>query len=175
MDLTQEDVLKILNILDESSFEQLHLEQGAFKLVVNKGNNPGSSTVMHHRSSSEPEPEEEISRKAPSDMPAKEGVMAQDEGMMEVPDGLEGLIPIRSPMLGTFYRSPKPEDPPFVEEEQMVDDDTTICIIEVMKLFSTIHAGVTGRIAKICANDGQLVEYNQVLFLVDPGTDDGES
>ena len=88
---------------------------------------------------------------------------------------LEGLVPIRSPMLCTFYKSPKPGDPSFVEQGQVVDEDATVCIIEVMKLFSTIHAGVRGRIARICADDGQLVEYNQVLFLVEPQTDKEES
>jgi acetyl-CoA carboxylase biotin carboxyl carrier protein len=61
-----------------------------------------------------------------------------------------------------------------VEEGQIVDEDTTVCIIEVMKLFSTIHAGVKGRITKICANDSQMVEYDQVLFLIDPQADQGE-
>ena len=77
-------------------------------------------------------------------------------------------------MMGTFYRSPKPGDPVFVEEGQIVNEDTTICIIEVMKLFSTIHAGMKGRIVKICAEDSQLVEYDQVLFLIEPETDQKE-
>ncbi len=61
-----------------------------------------------------------------------------------------------------------------VIQRQFVDEDTKVCIIEVMKLFSTIHAGVKGRIAKICANDSQMVEYDQVLFLIEPQLDQGE-
>ena len=74
---------------------------------------------------------------------------------------------IKAPMLGTFYRTPKPGAPPFVEVGVMVDEDDPVCIIEVMKLFNTVKAGVQGRIAKICAEQGQLVEYQQVLFLVE--------
>jgi biotin carboxyl carrier protein len=70
-------------------------------------------------------------------------------------------------MLGVFYRSPKPEAPPFVEVGQFVGNDDVVCIVEVMKLFNMVRAGVRGRIAKICAENAQLVEYNQVLFLVE--------
>jgi acetyl-CoA carboxylase biotin carboxyl carrier protein len=84
----------------------------------------------------------------------------------------EGLVPIKAPMLGTFYTSPEPGEPPFVEIGTEVEQDTTICIIEVMKLFSSISAGISGRIARICAEDGQLVEYDKVLFLVDPDTNE---
>ena len=88
-------------------------------------------------------------------------------------DETEGLIPIQSPMLGTFYRAPKPGAPPFVEVGQRVSEEDTLCIIEVMKLFSTIKAGVKGRIVRICAEDGQLVEFKQTLFWVEPVADEG--
>jgi acetyl-CoA carboxylase biotin carboxyl carrier protein len=80
---------------------------------------------------------------------------------------MEGLVAIKAPMLGTFYRTPKPGAPPFVEVGAMVDKDDPVCIIEVMKLFNTVKAGVQGRIAQICAEQGQLVEYQQVLFLIE--------
>ena len=72
-------------------------------------------------------------------------------------------------MLGTFYRAPEPGAPPFVEVGTVVDEDTTVCIIEVMKLFSTIKAEKRGRITRVSVDDGQLVEYGQVLFLLDSG------
>jgi biotin carboxyl carrier protein len=70
-------------------------------------------------------------------------------------------------MLGTFYRAPKPGAPPFVDVGQDITADDTVCIIEVMKLFNAVKAGVSGRIAKICAKDGEMVEYQQTLFLVE--------
>ena len=80
---------------------------------------------------------------------------------------MEGLVAINAPMLGTFYRTPKPGAPPFVEVGTMVGKDDPLCIIEVMKLFNTVKAGVQGRIAQICAEQGQLVEYQQILFLIE--------
>ena len=78
---------------------------------------------------------------------------------------------ITSPMLGTFYRAPEPGAPPFVEVGTEVDEETTVCIIEVMKLFSTIKAEQRGRIARVSVEDGDLVEFGQVLFVLDPASD----
>jgi acetyl-CoA carboxylase biotin carboxyl carrier protein len=80
----------------------------------------------------------------------------------------EGLIPIKAPLLGIFYRAPKPGAPPFVEVGDHVTEEDTVCLVEVMKLFNTVKAGINGRIAKICAENSQMVEYNQILFLIDP-------
>ena len=85
----------------------------------------------------------------------------------------EGFFAIKSPLLGTFYRSPKPGSPPFVKEGQFVNEDDSVCIIEVMKLFNTVKAGVRGRIVKACADNSQMVEYQQTLFLVEEG-EEGE-
>ena len=84
----------------------------------------------------------------------------------------DGLKPILAPMLGTFYRAPKPDAPPFVEEGRFVTEEDVVCIIEVMKLFNTVKAGVRGRIAKVCAENAQMVEYKQVLFLIEEGSED---
>ena len=71
-----------------------------------------------------------------------------------------------APNLGTFYRSPKPGSPPFVELGQRVAADTEICLLEVMKLFTSVNAGVAGTIMKVCAADAELVEGDQVLFYI---------
>jgi acetyl-CoA carboxylase biotin carboxyl carrier protein len=80
----------------------------------------------------------------------------------------EGLLKISSPMLGTFYRRPAPGSPPYVEEGTFVKEDDTVCLLEVMKVFNSVKAGVKGHIAKVCAESGDLVEYGQTLFLVKP-------
>ena len=72
-----------------------------------------------------------------------------------------------APNLGTFYRSPKPGSPPFVELGQQVAADTEICLLEVMKLFTSVNAGVAGTIMKVCAVDAELVEGDQVLFYIE--------
>lgn len=75
---------------------------------------------------------------------------------------------IKAPLLGIFYRRPQPGSPPYVEVGSLVDENTTVALMEVMKLFNPVRAGVMGRIHKICIEDGELVEYNQVLFLLKP-------
>ncbi|HYM92239.1 MAG TPA: acetyl-CoA carboxylase biotin carboxyl carrier protein [bacterium] len=79
-----------------------------------------------------------------------------------------GLVPITAPMVGTFYRAPKPDAPPFVSEGDEVRVGQTVCILEAMKLFNEISSDVGGRIARVLAENGAPVEYGQPLFLVDP-------
>jgi len=175
MDLTQEDVLQILRIMDESDYGQLHLEVGELKLVVNERGISGLSQGEQDLPVPVPaDVPKNAEKEVRSDLPAGKADSIEDVRMTDEAYASEGLIPVRSPMLGTFYASPKPGDPAFVEVGQPVDENTTVCIIEVMKLFSTIHAGVKGHITKICANDSQMVEYDQVLFLIEPQTDQRE-
>jgi biotin carboxyl carrier protein len=84
---------------------------------------------------------------------------------VQVPDGWTA---VRAPNLGTFYRQPKPGAPPYVEIGQEVRADTELCLIEVMKLFTSVPAGVPGIVRKVCVEDAEMVEYNQVLFLIEP-------
>ena len=78
------------------------------------------------------------------------------------------LIPINSPMVGTFYAAASPDSPPLVTEGQTVNEETTVAVIESMKIMSEIKAEVSGVIAKICVGNGQPVEFGQTLFLVRP-------
>ncbi|MFM9006161.1 MAG: acetyl-CoA carboxylase biotin carboxyl carrier protein, partial [Flavobacteriales bacterium] len=77
-------------------------------------------------------------------------------------------IEVRSPMIGTFYRSPSPDKPAFIEVGQTIKAGDTVCVIEAMKLFNEIEAEVSGTIVKVLANDSTPVEYDQPLFLVEP-------
>ena len=77
-------------------------------------------------------------------------------------------IPVRAPCLGTFYLAPKPGAPPFVALGQRVTPETEICLVEVMKLFTTVRAGVTGIVRKLLVADGDLVEFDQPLFYIEP-------
>jgi acetyl-CoA carboxylase biotin carboxyl carrier protein len=80
----------------------------------------------------------------------------------------EDAVLIKSPMVGTFYRAPEPGAPPFVDIGQQVDVETTVCIIEVMKLMNSIPAGAGGVVTQILAADGDPVEYGQILMVIDP-------
>jgi acetyl-CoA carboxylase biotin carboxyl carrier protein len=85
-----------------------------------------------------------------------------------VTDTEAGLVPIKSPMVGTFYTSSGPDAKPFVSVGSTVDEDTDVCIIEAMKVFNNIKAELRGTIAKILINNGETVEFGQPLFLVKP-------
>ncbi|CAH2560118.1 acetyl-CoA carboxylase biotin carboxyl carrier protein [Cardinium endosymbiont of Oedothorax gibbosus] len=80
-------------------------------------------------------------------------------------------ITIKSPMIGTFYRSPNPEEAPFVKEGDAIVKGTKLCIIEAMKLYNEIESEVTGKIVQILVDDVSPVEYDQPLFVVDPVTE----
>ena len=85
-----------------------------------------------------------------------------------VPDESAGLVAIKAEMVGTFYSSPKPGEPAFVNTGSNVDEETTVCVIEAMKNFFPVKAGVRGSIAKVLVQNGQTVQFDQALFLVKP-------
>jgi acetyl-CoA carboxylase biotin carboxyl carrier protein len=178
MDLNEDDVIQILKFMDESKFDELHLEMGDLKLVVNKrsagsraeASGDGFENTVLTTSSERPVPSQgKEPDPAEISAPEREKKSHKEVNAADVIE--EGYIPIQAPMLGTFFRSSKPDVPPFVDVGTVVSEEDTVCIIEVMKLFSAISAGVRGRIAKICAENGQMVEHNQLLFLVEPKVD----
>lgn len=181
--ISQDEVIQILKIVEESSFDELCLEMGDFKLILKKhgGIEPAQRPFQTGERFAHPEVAQE-QQSVPMDENQTEPEKAasaseKDKQEVESIGGSqeEGYIPIRSPMLGTFYRAPKPGAPPFVEVGRWVSADDSVCIIEVMKLFNTVKANVRGRIAKICAENGQMVEYQQTLFLVEEVDGAGET
>jgi len=167
MDLTQDDVIQILKLLEESEFNELRLEMGDLKLAVSKGG--GTRSIERSDpgigDNAEPTSLERTNSAVPEQQPEPSITPTVTEDTFPVEQ--EGLIAIESPMLGTFYRAPKPTDSPFVEVGTIVTEEDTVCIVEVMKLFSSIKAGVHGRVVKICAENGEMVEYKQPLFLIE--------
>jgi acetyl-CoA carboxylase biotin carboxyl carrier protein len=174
--INQEDILLILKLLEESKFDDLCLETGNLKLIARK------QGIGEIRGEKEFSLKEKVSSTAPQRI-APEGrnqdlesqvIVPEDkesrrmESPVLLPKDQEGTILIQAPMLGTFYRAPKPGAPPFVEVDQRVTEDDVVCIIEVMKLFNTVKAGVQGQITKILAENGQMVEFQQPLFLIKP-------
>lgn len=174
MAIERDDVIRIFQLLDGSDFDELHLEMGDLKMSVAKTGTGGLSPVKEPASPSPVEPKRPSATPAAMAAQASPGVQSTSAGNAPQPAvpaqtsaGGE-LIPIQSPLLGTFYRGPKPGAPPFVEVGSRVTKEDTVCLIEVMKTFTTIKSGVEGRIARICAENAQMVEYQQTLFLVEP-------
>ena len=103
----------------------------------------------------------------PSPPPAAAGAPTGASGA-PAPDDTAGLLPIKAEMVGTFYASPKPGEKPFVNVGSEVDEETEVCLIEAMKNYFAVKAGVSGTIARVLVQDGQTVQFDQLLFLVRP-------
>lgn len=111
-----------------------------------------------------------ISMTPPVTAPAAEPVAVQKEPSEEGGDeaSANGLYEIKSPIVGTFYRSAGPDKPPFIKVGDVIQTGDVVCIVEAMKLFNEIEAEVSGKIVKVLVEDATPVEYDQTLFLVDP-------
>jgi acetyl-CoA carboxylase biotin carboxyl carrier protein len=158
MDLSYEDVEKILKLIDGSSLEELHIELGEFKLVVRKsaardGGPEAPSPPGREESPASPAPATGAGPVARADTP-EVTASAQE-------------VAVKAPMVGIFYRAPSPGAPPFVEVGSLVEEDDTVCIIEVMKLMTSLRAGCRGRVAAIRVDNAALVEFGQTLMVIE--------
>jgi acetyl-CoA carboxylase biotin carboxyl carrier protein len=167
MELTEDDVLHILKLIDESKFDYFQLEVGELKITVSKGEPiPLSSSPPSAPVSQSPKAAVVEAPKATPVTPAPAPQTAAAD--IEAKAAAEGLLPITAPLLGTFYVAPEPGAPPFVQVGTAITEDTTVGLIEVMKVFNSVRANVKGTVTQVVAQNGQFVEYGQTLFLVKP-------
>jgi acetyl-CoA carboxylase biotin carboxyl carrier protein len=147
--LTAKDVAEILKALEGSSFDTLDLELNGVKLQLRRG---GAAPVAA------PVPAPVLPAAPVHSAPAPVPAGAEE--------ALTGTTPVSAPLLGIFYRAPRPGEPPFVEVGDCVEADTIIGIIEVMKLMNSVRAGASGRVVAIPARNGELVEYGETLLYI---------
>ncbi len=162
MELTEDDVLHILKLIDESKFDYFQLEVGELKITVSKGEPiPLAGTAPQQiTTNAAPSPAPAAAKPAPA--PATAPAVAKSAAIPE------GMVPITAPLLGTFYVAPEPGAPAFVNVGQQITEDTTVGLIEVMKVFNSVRATVKGTIVEVVAQNGQFVEFGQPLFIVKP-------
>jgi acetyl-CoA carboxylase biotin carboxyl carrier protein len=172
--LTEDEVRRIgriIETLEQSTFDYLQLELGALKLTVAKGNAamalptaaaaPALAAPAPAPAPAAAPPASSVASSAPAgtaSAPAAAGASAAGSG----------LVDIVSPMIGRFYSQPEPGAAPFVTPGSKVGPETTVGLVEAMKMFNAVHAGTTGTIAEVCVQDATIVEYGQVLFRVRP-------
>lgn len=162
MELSEDDVLHILKLIDESKFDYFQLEVGELKITVSKGDPipiagaPAQSAVPSAPQSPAPATPKPAPVAAPAPAAAKAAAIP------------EGMAVITAPLLGTFYVAPEPGAPPFVKVGQKITEDTTVGLIEVMKVFNSVRATVGGTIVEVVAQNGQFVEFGQTLYIVKP-------
>ena len=155
MELSEDDVLHILKLIDESHFDYFQLEVGDLKITVSKGEPipiaaaPASAAARVHK-------------------PAPAAVSAPKPEAPKAAPIPPGMAPITAPILGTFYVAPEPGAPPFVKVGDTITEDTTAGLIEVMKVFNSVRSGVKGIVTEMVAQNGQFVEHGQTLYLVKP-------
>jgi acetyl-CoA carboxylase biotin carboxyl carrier protein len=139
-----EEIKRLVQLMVDNELSELDVSDGEKKITLKRG----AGTVLAAGAAPL------ASAAAPATAPAE-------------PPG-EKLIEIRSPMVGTFYAAPGPDSDPFAKVGAGVSDDTTVCIVEAMKVMNEIKAECVGTIAEVCARNAQPVEYGQVLFRVKP-------
>ena len=157
MDLTE--IRKIMKLMDEHGLSQFQYEKEDFNLKLKKGTD---LEELQKLMASIPTGSGQIAAPAPAIAAAAPAAPASDGGAAEAPSGEA----ISSPMVGTFYRKPSPDDPNFVNVGDTISEGQTLCIIEAMKVMNEIKAERSGTISQICVDDGNAVQFGDDLFRV---------
>lgn len=166
MELDFNELRELLTVIDQTDIGEFTLKSGDFELVVRKGTRsselPAVESNSGLKSAAPPVVVPTLASATPSPTPANPPAAAP-------PRAADRWVEVISPMVGTFYRSPAPDEPPFVEVGDRIRLGQTVCIIEAMKLMNELEAEVAGEIVEILVSNGQPVEYGQVLMRVNPG------
>jgi acetyl-CoA carboxylase biotin carboxyl carrier protein len=164
--LTAADVAEIMRLVEQSNFDELTLEMDGLKLSLRRGapaeisNLPGAVVDAPAKAAAERGPRSAVGP------PLAGGPPSPGTDTPVAPTADPNVHEVASPLLGTFYRAPKPGAPPFVEVGAQVEEGTVVAIIEVMKLMNTVRAGVRGTVTEILVADGALTEYGETLLRV---------
>ncbi len=139
----------IVALMDEGGLSELHYEKGDVKIHMKRGSTP------------------EIQWAAPPPVAVGAATPAIPAATGTPPAAEEGTL-VKSPMVGTYYRAPAPDAKPFIQEGSRIEVGQVFCIIEAMKLMNEIKSEVSGKVVKILVENGQVVEFGQPLFVLDP-------
>ena len=151
---------ELVKLMSSNDLNTVDLRDGSRRIVLKRGAAVAAGAPVVYAA---PHSAPAAAHAAPS-----AGASSPSAPAAPVAESTEGLIPIKSPMVGTFYAKPAPDAKNFVNVGSPVHEETDVCIIEAMKVFNNIKAETKGTIAKILAEDGKPVEFGQVLFLVKP-------
>ncbi|UII21096.1 acetyl-CoA carboxylase biotin carboxyl carrier protein [Fulvivirga ligni] len=158
------EIRDLIDFISKSGLNEVNIETEELKLSVIR--DPEVQTkIVESAPSAAPAPAA-APVAAPAAAPASAPAAA--EASAPAKDDTSNYIEVKSPMIGTFYRSPNPDSPSFVAVGDKIEAGQPVCIIEAMKLFNEIESEVSGTIVKVMVENASPVEYDQVLFLVDP-------
>lgn len=166
------EIQELLDFIAKSGLDEVNIETSEIKLKVKKHTSAKikqsfiqpSVAAMPHDSTGLV-----AAANTPYHMPSSSGSeKPENKEETSVEEGNNNLIAVKSPMIGTFYRSANPDANPFIQVGDRVSAGQTVCIIEAMKLFNEIESEYTGTVVKVLVDDASPVEYDQPLFLIDP-------
>ena len=149
-------IKKLIKLLDSSDLSEIEIEEEGIKLRVVKNKPEAAPHVVQYAPAQIQQPQ------------VSQPTSQSEEKPAEKLPAKNNLIEIRSPIVGTFYRAPSPNADEYVKIGQQIEKGNVLCIIEAMKLMNEIESEHSGKIIKICAENAQPVEYNQILFLLEP-------
>lgn len=147
-------IKKLVKIVDTSEITDLEVEENGLRIRVAKKLKSGSNNM----------PQVIVSQAPPSELPQPRPSTIEQHP--QTAEAQENLHEIKSPIVGTFYRSPAPDADPYVQVGDSISTGTVLCIVEAMKLMNEIESDISGKIVKIFVENGKPVEYNQPLFLI---------
>lgn len=161
MDFKQ--IQELIKMINKSNIGEVSIEEKGFKLTIKQKEEPVQQIITA------PIPAQPVVAAAPAAAaPVPAAAPASEKSVRPPEPPANNSVTIKSPMIGTFYRSPSPDKASFVNVGDEVEPGKVVCIIEAMKLFNEIESEVKGRIVKVLVEDASPVEYDQPLFLVEP-------
>ncbi len=171
--MNTKEIQNLIKLINESNLSEFKMKDGDFRLTIRtkeyhkyiKGSTQSQAPVVISAPSSASAPAAPVVQQ---DSANAQNNNIIDNQTTDTKDSREGLLEIKSPIVGTFYRAPSPDKDPFVKVGDKVNPDSVVCIVEAMKLFNEIEAEVSGKIVDVLVEDASPVEYDQVLYLVDP-------
>jgi len=152
------EIQELINFISDTGLEEVNIETEEFKLEVKRS----SGNVVAAAPAAAP-----VAAPAPAAAPAPTPGPAAPSEASDAP-AADNLVTIKSPMIGTFYRSSNPETPPFLNIGDSISVGQAVCIVEAMKLFNEIESDVSGKIVEVLVENAQPVEFDQPLFRVQP-------
>jgi acetyl-CoA carboxylase biotin carboxyl carrier protein len=156
VELSPDDVRDVLKALDSSGLDELHLELADLTLTVRREGSAGWTA------------EQRVLRRPVVEGSAEPAAEAEPDAPRAAV--AEGLVAVHPPLLGTFYRAPKPGAPPYVDVGDKVQEETVVGVIETMKMMTPVHAGVRGTVVEFRAVNGEFAGADAVLLVVDPAS-----
>lgn len=151
------DIQELISFISDTGLEEVNIETEEFKLEVKRSTGQGVSSPAAPVAAPAPAP-----AAAPAPAPAPAAASAESA------PAADNLVTIKSPMIGTFYRSSNPESPPLVNVGDTVTKGQVVCIVEAMKLFNEIESDVAGKVVEVLVENASPVEFDQPLFKVQP-------